>query len=433
MTGEAATIYALSSGPPPAGIAVIRVSGPRAGGALGALAGGLPAPRRAALRRLRDAEGAVIDEALVLWLPGPGSATGEDMGEIHCHGGRAVIGAVMAAVASAGPARLAEPGEFTERAFLNGRLDLSDVEALGDLIAAETEAQRRQAAGLMAGALKHRAEAWRTALLRALALVEVTIDWADEEVPEDVSPEVRGLIAGVAGEIRHALAVSAGAARLREGFEVAILGAPNAGKSSLLNALAGREAAITSPHPGTTRDVIELRYDLGGIPVVFLDTAGLRETADAVEAEGVARARARAEAADLRLLLEAPDAPAEALGEALLRPGDLRRATKGDLTGAAGAISAATGDGLPALLAEIEARLADRIPKEGLVAHARQARALETGLAALDAAVEGLDRRGAEEVSEDLRRGLSTLERLIGRVGVEEMLGEVFARFCLGK
>jgi len=429
------TIYAISSGPPPAAIAVLRVSGPRAEAVLATLAPGpLPAPRRAALRRLVDAEGGLLDEALVLRFEAGASATGEPMVELHCHGGRAVLAAAMDAVAAAGPCRMAEPGEFALRAFLNGRMDLAAAEALGDLIAAETEAQRAQAARLIGGALHARAAAWREALLRALALVEVTIDWADEEVPEDVSPEVAALIDRVAGEIASELAVADGAERLRHGLEVAIIGAPNAGKSSLLNALAGREAAITSAVPGTTRDVIELRYDLNGLPVVFLDMAGLRPTEDAVEEIGVARARERAEAAELRLLLEANDAPAGPEARALLRPGDLRAISKADLAPGPGmSVSAKTGEGIPALLEAIAAALAERAPSGGLVAHRRQRAALETGYLALISARSGLDRLGAEEVSEDLRSGLRALERLIGRVGVEDVLGEIFGAFCLGK
>ena len=431
------TIYAPATGAGRAGIAVIRVSGPAADAVLAALTRApLPEPRRAALRRLRRGDGALLDEALVLRFAPGASVTGEAVAEFHVHGGRAVQMAVLDAIAAQPGTRLAEPGEFTLRAFRNGRMDLAEVEALGDLLAAETEAQRTQAARLLGGALHRRAEGWRGALLRALALVEVTIDWADEDVPEAVGPEVADLIGSVAGEIRHELAVSEGADRLRSGFEVAILGAPNAGKSSLLNALAGREAAITSPIPGTTRDVVELRYDLAGLPVVFLDTAGLRPADDAVEAEGVARARRRGEAAALRLFLSAPDVALPPEVAALWREGDIAVATKADLGGAsppgALAVSSRTGAGLPALLEAIGERLRGRTG-DGLVAHRRHRDALEAAAAALEHAASGLDSRGAELVSEDIRQALRALERLIGRVGVEEVLGEVFASFCLGK
>ncbi|MEM1343389.1 MAG: tRNA uridine-5-carboxymethylaminomethyl(34) synthesis GTPase MnmE [Pseudomonadota bacterium] len=428
------TIYALASGQGVCGVAVVRVSGPEAWTIVERLSrNGPPPPRQAALRRLYDHTGALLDEALVLCFAEGASFTGEAVAELHCHGGRAVVRAVLSAVAAAAPCRAAEPGEFTWRAFEQGRLDLARVEALGDLLAAETEAQRRQAARLMEGALHTRAEGWRGALVRALALVEVTIDWADEEVPEDVSPEVALLLGEVAREIAAELGTAEAAARLRTGFEVALIGAPNAGKSSLLNALAGREAAITSAIPGTTRDVLELRYDLDGLPVTFLDTAGLRETADDIEAIGVARARARAEQADLRLLLVAPDAPAPAWG-GLCATDDILVRSKADLggEGAGVPVSALTGQGIPALLEAIRAGLGARA-EGGLIAHRRQHEALASGLAALRAAEKGLDQRGAEEVSEDIRTGLGALERLIGRVGVEDVLGEVFSRFCLGK
>jgi len=434
--GTPETIYALSSGALPAGIAVVRLSGPLAHAALAALAPGpLPPPRQAALRRLVDGAGTTLDEALVLRFAHGASVTGEAMAELHCHGGRAVVAAVMRALEAAVPCRIAEPGEFTLRAHENGRIDLAGAEALADLIAAETSAQHAQAARAVSGALHARAEAWRSALLRAMALIEVTIDWADEEVPEEIGPEVATLLSGVAEEIGRELALADGAHRLRHGYEVAILGAPNAGKSSLLNALAGREAAIASPIPGTTRDVIELRYDLEGLPVIFLDTAGIRATEDRIERLGVERATARAAAAEMRVALSAPDAPLSPEIAALLRPGDLRLTSKGDLAGAhgPGVISAETGAGLPEMLRAIGARLRNIAPQGGLIAHERQARALSAGLAALHAAQMGLDRQGAEEVSEDLRRAVGALERLIGRIGVEDVLGEVFGRFCLGK
>ena len=429
------TIHALASGQGRAGVAVIRVSGPGADRVIAGLAGpALPPPRRAVLRSLTAPDGAPIDRALVLRFAPGASFTGEAVAELHLHGGPAVVRAALAAVAEAGPSRLAEPGEFTLRAFRAGRMDLAEVEALGDLLAAETAAQHRQAARLMEGRLTTRVAGWREALLSAAALTEVTIDWADEEVPEDVGPEVADLLRRVRSEIAGELATSAGAEKLRNGFEVAILGAPNAGKSSLLNALAGREAAITSAHPGTTRDVLELRYDLQGLPVTFLDTAGLRESTDPVERIGVERARARAAAADLRLLLSAPDAPAGPELAALLDAGDLQVASKADLAAGEGrAVSAETGAGVAELLSEIAARLAPHVAGDGLVAHERQRAALAEGQTALDAAISGLESRGPEEISEDIRAAMRALERFTGRIGVEDMLGAVFARFCLGK
>ena len=431
------TIYALASGAGRAGVAVIRVSGPASDRVLARLTGQtLPAPRVASLRRLRDAGGEPLDTALVLRFSEGASFTGEAVIEIHGHGGPAVVRAAMSAVAAAGPARLAEPGEFTLRAFQNGRMDLAEVEALADLLAAETEGQRRQASRLMDGALHRAAEDWRRDLLEALALLEVTIDWADEEVPEDVTPEVNARLGRVAEGIGGHLAVADGAARLRAGLEVAILGAPNSGKSSLLNALAGREAALTSPVPGTTRDVVELRYELGGLAVTFLDMAGLRESTDPLEAAGVARARERAVGADMRVLLQAPDAPLGPEALALAKPGDLRVRSKADVGSCEGeglAVSAETGQGLREFLERIAQALSGRVSSEGLVAHRRQREALEAGGEALTAAREGLDRKGVEEVSEDVRGAIRALERVTGQVGAEDVLGEIFGRFCLGK
>jgi tRNA modification GTPase len=330
---------------------------------------------------------------------------------------------------------MAEPGEFTRRAFEAGRLDLAKVEALGDLLAAETELQRRQAARGLGGALHRQTEAWREKLIRAAALVEVTIDWADEEVPEDVGPEVARLLAEVRGGIARELATSEGAERMRQGFEVAILGVPNAGKSSLFNALAGREAAIISAQPGTTRDVLELRYDLAGLPVVFLDTAGLRETSSEIEAIGVARAAERAGGAAMRLFLRSEDAPPPAAEDLLWRPGDLRIWTKGDIFQGPGdiTISALRGDGVPEMLRRIRAELSNRHPVDGLVGHLRQRRALEEAAGALARAENELKGREVEAVAEDIRTTFRALERLIGRVGIEDVLGAVFASFCLGK
>jgi tRNA modification GTPase len=439
-TGPAAltrdTIFAPASGAGISAIAVIRLSGPATDAALSRLTG-LPLPpfRRAVLRDLGDASGGLIDQVLVLRFAAGASYTGEAAAEIHCHGGRAVVAAALEALNRQPECRLAEPGEFTRRAFEAGRLDLAGAEALGDLLAAETELQRRQAARGLGGALHRQAEVWRNQLLRAAALIEVTIDWADEEVPEDVGPDVAGLLAGVRTGISQELALSDGAERLRLGFEVAILGAPNAGKSSLFNALAGREAAITSPRPGTTRDVLELRYDLAGLPVVFLDTAGLHETADEIEATGIARASERAQGAAMRLFLRSRDAPPPAAEEELWRSGDLRIWAKQDLFPAPGglAVSALRGDGLDEMLKQIAARLSAQASGDGLVGHLRQRLALEEASKALARAENTLKGGEAEMVAEDLRAAFRAVEGLVGRIGVEDVLGAVFGSFCLGK
>jgi tRNA modification GTPase len=297
------TIFALSSGRGPAAIAVVRISGPRAGGALTALGCKIPEPRRAGLARIRDsATNEIIDEGLALWFPGPRSETGEDIVELQLHGGRAVIAATLRALARIDGLRPAEAGEFTRRAFENGKLDLTAVEGLADLVSAETEGQRRQAFRQMKGALGGRAEHWRGQIIQALALVEARIDFSDEaDVPDDLVAPALAIARALAAEIAAALADGGRGERLREGLVVAIAGPPNAGKSTLLNRLARREAAIVSPYAGTTRDVIEVHLDLGGLPATLLDTAGIRETDDPVELEGVRRARDRASAADLVL------------------------------------------------------------------------------------------------------------------------------------
>ena len=300
---DGSTIFALSSGRPPAAIAVVRISGPHAGAALERLTGGLPEPRKAKLVRVRDpASGDVIDEALALWFPAPHSETGEDVGELQLHGGHAVIAGVLDALAQCEGCRPAEAGEFTRRAFENGRLDLTEVEGLADLIAADTAAQRRQAFRQLKGLIGDRAEAWRNRLIEALALVEARIDFSDEaDVPENLVEPALGAARQLRDEIAGCLSDAGRGERLRDGLVIAIAGPPNAGKSTLLNWLARREAAIVSPYPGTTRDVIEVHLDLGGYPATVLDTAGIRDSDDPVEQEGVRRARERAAMADLVL------------------------------------------------------------------------------------------------------------------------------------
>jgi tRNA modification GTPase len=451
-----ATIFALSSGRPPAAIAVVRVSGSRAGAALKALIGRVPESRRAALARVRDpASGEVIDEALALWFPAPHSETGEDVVELQLHGGQAVIAAVLDALATLDSCRMAEPGEFTRRAFENGRLDLTEVEGLADLIAAETPAQRRQAYRQLKGLIGDRAEAWRQRLIEALALVEARIDFSDEaDVPDNlVKPALRGA-AQLRDEIAESLADGGRGERLRDGLVVAIAGPPNAGKSTLLNRLARREAAIVSPYPGTTRDVIEVNLDLAGYPVTFLDTAGIRDSDDPVEQEGVRRARARAAAADLVLWVTDISADGGAADDAAANAAHAEiwwLRNKIDLRPAAGvgrsesqsmdgincsfAISAASGVGMADLIEALASYSKEYFAatESALVTRARHRRALEETVAALDRALGQRDSEREELIAEDLRSAATTLGRLTGRVDVEDILDVIFREFCIGK
>lgn len=426
------TIYAEATARGRAGVAVIRISGPRAFEAGRALAGALPPERSVGLRRIRGRDG-VIDEGLVLCFGAGRSFTGEPVVELQLHGSPAVVAATLAALAQQPGLRPAEAGEFTRRALENGRLDLAQVEGLADLIDAETEAQRRQALRVLEGAVGRKAEDWRHALVRAAALVEATIDFADEDVPVDVTPEVDALISGVAAALRAELSGYGAAERIRDGFEVAIVGRPNAGKSTLLNALAGREAAITSAVAGTTRDVIEVRMDLGGLPVTVLDTAGLRDTEDEVERIGVDRALRRAEAADLRVfLLDGSDLPLVAP-----RAGDLLVRGKADLLPASGglAVSGLTGAGLSELVSAITSELQARARGAATIVRDRQRQAVSRALTALESAADEV-REGApraEFAAERLREAARALDMLVGRVDVEHLLDEIFASFCIGK
>ncbi len=437
---QADTIFALASGAGRGAIAVMRLSGAGAGAVVARLAGALPPPRLASLRRLRaPADGQTLDRALVLWFPGPASYTGEDCAELHLHGGRAVVAAVAAALAELG-ARPAEPGEFTRRAFLNQRLDLTAAEGIADLIAAETEAQRRQALRQADGALARLLEAWAGRLTRLLAHQEAAIEFADDDLPSDLGDRARAGAAALRAEIAAHLADGGQGERLREGVAVAILGAPNAGKSSLLNALAGREAAIVSARAGTTRDVVEVRLDLAGVPVTLADTAGLREAADEIEQEGIRRARRRAEEADLVVAVFAADTAADAATLAWVRPGALVLANKADLVRApatiggvaALAVSALTGQGLAALRARLAAE-AVRLAGAGdaaLLTRPRHRAALHEAAAWL---AEAEAAPLPELVSEALRAALRAVGRLTGRVGVEDILDVVFGEFCIGK
>ncbi len=426
------TIFALASASGKAGVAVIRVSGPAAHGAASALAGAGLARRGMAVRSLRDAAGQLLDQAVVLTFSAPASFTGEDVAEFQVHGSVAVVSAILNRLARMDGLRQAEPGEFTRRALENGKLDLAQVEGLADLIDAETEAQRRQAQALLEGELGALAERWRRDLIRAAALVEAVLDFADEEVPEDVTPEVSRCLDRVEADLRRQCEGVSITERIRAGFEVAIIGAPNVGKSTLLNALAGRKAAITSAHAGTTRDVIEVRMDLAGLPVTLLDTAGLREAQDEVEEIGIALARERAEAADLRVFLAEE-------GEQLdvkMRPGDIRVLPKADLRESPeGAVSGVTGQGLDDLVERISAELSRRATGAGIATRERHRDAMNRALAAIGAARQVLA-RGADDydkAAEELRSAIRALESLVGRIDVENLLDEIFASFCLGK
>lgn len=426
------TIFALATAPGKAGVAVIRVSGSLVGAAGEVLFGALPEPRIATLKVLRDHEGRRLDQALVLYFPEKNSFTGESVIELHLHGSVAVVNAVLRVLSDINGLRLAEAGEFTRRALENGCLDLAQVEGLADLIDAETEAQRRQALRVLSGDLGDLAGGWRDKLIRAAALLEATIDFADEEVPVDVTPEVQELLAHVRTELEREITGVEAAERIRTGFEVAILGAPNVGKSTLLNALAGREAAITSEYAGTTRDVIEVRMDLNGLPVTLLDTAGLRETEDHVEGIGIERAKQRADAADLRVFLiekgQHPDFDP--------RPGDIVRAAKGDmLEDAQDAISGKTGQGVGQLVRDITEQLSDQAARSGIATRERHRVAMNRASDGLNAtqAVLALGPDHYEIAAEELRSAIRALDSIVGRVDVENLLDEIFSSFCIGK
>jgi tRNA modification GTPase len=428
------TIFALSSGAGRAGIAVIRLSGPRVRDVVAAMAAPLPAARKASVRWLKRAsDGAPLDQALVLWLPGPGSFTGEDCAEFHVHGGRAVVAGVLAALASFEGLRLAEPGEFTRRAFEHGRLDLTAAEGLADLIDAETEAQRTQALRQMGGGLAEAAERWRADIVTAMGLVEAAIDFSDEgDVSERAVSQARAIIAGLQGQLEAALADGRRGEILRDGFRVVIAGPPNAGKSSLLNALARRDVAIVSDEPGTTRDVVEVRLDVGGVPVLVMDTAGIRDAPGKVEREGVRRSLARAQDADLVLWV------VDGSGGHVALPGAFAKVVnKADLIAEGGArdslrIAALTGAGLDALLALIGDRAGAGSREPALITQVRHRALIEAAAGACRQFLDG-EQSESELRAEDLRQAAHALGKLTGRVDVEEVLGEIFGRFCIGK
>jgi len=434
------TIFALATGPLPSAIAIVRVSGSRAGDVLTALTGSLPSPRRAVRCDLRTRDGELIDDGVALWFPAPASATGEDVAELHIHGSRAVAAALIKTLSAFEGVRPAEPGEFTRQGFENGKLDLTEAEGLDDLIHADTDAQRRQALRQLGGVLGDRARTWRDQIIEALALVEAGIDFSDEgDVADELMGPARAKIAELSAEIAEVLAEQGRGEKLRDGMVVAIAGPPNVGKSTLINRLARREVAIVSPHAGTTRDVIEVQLDLDGYPVTVIDTAGLRDSDDPVEQEGVRRARARAASADLVLWLSTAT---DAFDPDVSGPEVWRVQNKIDLTvGEAEAgpsqpafrISAATGEGFAELLRELTRFAAQYFgsAEAGLITRGRHRLLLAEASASLERSlVLGL----AEEIlAEELRAAAHSIGRLLGRVDVEDVLGEIFSRFCIGK
>jgi tRNA modification GTPase len=440
------TIFALSSGRLPSAIAIVRVSGPQAVAALTALVGKVPQPRQATRALLRDGQGEPIDDAVVLWFPGPASATGEDVAEFHVHGGRAVLASLLAALSSIEQMRAAEPGEFTRRAFENAKLDLTEAEGLDDLIHADTDRQRRQALRQLKGLLGDRARDWRARIIEASALIEAGIDFSDEgDVSAELLAPAREKVVALLAEIEETLAAQGKAERLRDGLVVAIAGPPNVGKSTLINQLARREVAIVSPHAGTTRDVIEVQLDLDGYPVTVIDTAGIRETDDPVEQEGVRRARARAEEADLVLwLIDTPDEKPRhhtATPLWIVRNKidlDSRSSTSADFASKPGitkfAISAVRGEGIASLIAAliIFAQEFFGVGEGGLITRERQRELLRQTVASLQRSILMFD-QGEEFAAEDLRAAAYALGRLLGRVDVEDILDVIFREFCIGK
>lgn len=442
------TIYAPATAAGRSAVAVVRLSGPKTTTTVRALTGGLPRVRQAALRTLRGSDGAEIDQALVIFFEGPASYTGEDAAEFHVHGGPAVVAALVGALHGM-DLRLAEPGEFTRRAFENGKLDLAQAEGVADLIDAETEAQRRQALEQVGGRLSEVQARWSEALVEALAMLEAAVDFPDEEVPQEVAARARPVLQHLVAELETAAADAERGERVRDGYRIALIGAPNAGKSTLLNALAGREAAIVTATPGTTRDIIEVPMVLAGYKALMADTAGLRETGDEIEAEGVRRARAWAAAADIRLwLVDGSGAEAGAVPMEL-RPGDLCLITKRDLpTGPAGAWAAGQAKRLGLSTAEITAKgpsdqawirsvLEERIV-EALGSAEPPAATRLRHQELLSEAADRLRRALAQDehlelAAEDVRLAARALDRITGRIDPEQVLGRIFSTFCIGK
>lgn len=425
------TVFALATARGKSGVAVIRISGPEAMGICLALVGDCPDAGRFLYRPIKNQQGQILDHGLILAFRAPHSFTGEDVVEFQVHGSLAVIQAVEKAILDTGRARYAEAGEFTRRALVNSRMDLAQVEALGDLIEAETEQQRQFAQRQLDGEMRVLANELRQDLLRAAALVEVTIDFADEEVPVDVSPEVLEILGTVQQKIRSQIDGSFISERLRDGFEVVILGPPNAGKSTLLNRLAQRDVAITSEIAGTTRDTLEVRVDLNGMPVTFVDTAGLREAKDEIEKAGISRAMDRARQADLRVFLVED---LNAARSSLMQPDDLLYVSKADLHKSKQGISGVTGQGVSMMLEEVSAHMSEKLSKASTLSRERHRAAMAEADAELDVARSLLLRGDGDEfVASHIRGAHAALGGLVGAVDVEAVLGTIFSQFCIGK
>ncbi len=433
------TIFALASGAGRAGIAVLRLSGGRCGAVLDAMCGGRPQPRRATVFHVKHPETAeVLDQALVLWFPAPNSFTGEDCAEFHVHGGMAVIAAVTQAFMTLPHVRLAESGEFSRRAFMNGKLDLTQAEAIVDLVAAETPAQRRQALSQLGGDLADLYDEWRGQLLDAMAFVESCIDFPDEDIPANVLDHAHSRLKTLCEALRQHMVQSSVALAVRDGFQVAILGAPNAGKSSLINALAKRDVAIVTDQPGTTRDVLEVRLNINGFPVICADTAGLRDSTDEIEREGIRRAHQKAQDAHLRLWLVAPD---QSVADMPIVTGDTVVLTKSDLSaqpvsfdGPMFTISTQTGVGVDALLRHISECVTHAMQAQELppLTRLRHVHSVDAAITALERALTRLA-TSPELAGEDLRHAAIALSHIAGRVDVEDLLDKIFSEFCIGK
>ena len=431
------TIFAPATAAGRAAVAVVRLSGPGTAGAVRALAGRLPAPRRASLQTLKTKEGSPIDDALVLWFPAPGSYTGEDSAELQLHGGPAVVGAAIEALAALG-LRLAEPGEFTRRAFEHGKLDLAQAEGVADLIDAETEGQRRQALAQLGGRLSQVQARWRDGLIRASAMLEAAVDFPDEDLPGDVAGRARPILEGLADELESAAADVERGEQVREGFRIALLGAPNSGKSTLLNVLARREAAIVSATPGTTRDIIEVPMVLGGYKAILADTAGLRDTDDEIEAEGVRRAEDWAATAGLRVWLVDGYGDPDPQVPAALRSGDIVLLTKRDL---GEGLEGLPGEPFTAKSPNDVAWLERSLTETVVAALSGGAPPAATRLRHRELLAEAANRlrraisedQALELAAEDVRLAARALDRITGRIDPDEVLGRIFSTFCIGK
>ena len=426
------TIYALATSQGRAGVAVVRISGPEAFTSLKSLCINFNiSPRKSKLCDLYTDEGLHLDRALVIPFKGPQSFTGEDVVELHLHGSIAVIQKTLETLSKLPNLRQALPGEFTRRAFTNEKLDLAEIEGLADLIEAETEAQRVQALQVLSGKLGQRVQEWRSMIIKAMAFIEVTIDFADEEVPTDISKDVLLILTNIIKDLEYESESTKVAERIRSGFEVAIVGKPNVGKSSLLNALSGREAALTSEEAGTTRDIIEVRMDLGGLPVTMMDTAGLRDTDNLIENKGISKAIEKANSADLVIVLtEDGEIPIEIQNSSVLK--FVSKCDDGEL---ADGVSAFTGYGLDNMISSIKRKLEKRVQNQGLATRYRHREAIDSAVNKIQMAKKFVKDGPSfyDLAAEELRQTTYTLDELFGKVDVENILDEIFSSFCLGK